>query len=404
MKRAVITAQGIVAAQSMGAADFWSLLKEGRSAISPLTRFDSQITGCTIGGQVPDFSYDFIPAELKPKRLARHTVLLLKASEQIRSHLPEDGRFGIRVGVATSDSTMIAKSGIQRATKGLAGVSPATATQSPPHAALGALSSVLVPTGEVHTISTACAAGLDAIGLAARDVTEGRDNCILAGGTDGPLEVTPLIEFVKSGLASLRNEHPSQASRPFDEFADSGVLGEAAALVLVEELDHALDRGATILGEIVGYGSQADPVATLPGSGYVGSMEKALASAGMGPWDIDYISAWGPGHPVLDRAELHAIEEVFGPWADGLPISSIKGVIGNPLAAAGPAQVIAALHGLRDQVLPPTANLEVPLSGHRFHFVRDEALPYDHSTVLINAHGLGGSNSTLILRAWEQDS
>ena len=311
MKRAVITAQAIVAAQSLGAEEFWTLVKSGKSAISDLTRFDAKLTGCTIGGQVPDFSYDFIPAELKPKRLARHTVLLLKAAQQLQGSLPANRDFGIRLGVATSDSTMIAKSGIQRSAKGLAGVSPSTATQSPPHAAVGALSGILSPKGEVHTISTACAAGLDAIGLAARDVTDGRSGCVLAGGTDGPLELTPLIEFVKSGLASLRNDHPSKASRPFDEFADSGVLGEAAALVLVEEMESALKRGAhNIFGEIVGYGSQPDPVASLPGSGYVDSMRKALASAGMTPEDIDYISAWGPGHPVLDRAELHAIEEV----------------------------------------------------------------------------------------------
>jgi len=400
MKRAVITAQGLVAAKALNTDVFWQMVKRGQSAIAPFSRFDPKETGCTFGGEVPPFSYDFIPQDMKPKRMARHTVLLLKAAEQLRQSLPLSRPFGIRVGLATSDSTMIAQSGIQRVTKGVASVGPTSATQSPPHAAVGTLSTILKPQGEVHTVTTACAAGLDAIGLAARDIMDGRAECVLAGGADSPLGVTPLLEFVKSGLASTRNHCPARASRPFDIFADSGVIGEAAALVLVEEMESALKRGARILGEIVGYGNRPDPLPTVPGSGYASCMASALESAGLDRCDIDYISAWGPGHPVIDVAELRAIEEVFGSWADDLPVSSIKGVIGNPLSAAGPAQVIAALQGLAEQVLPPTANLEIPVDGFRLRFIRDEFEDYDHATVLINAHGLGGANSSLIVKRW----
>jgi 3-oxoacyl-[acyl-carrier-protein] synthase II len=127
-------------------------------------------------------------------------------------------------------------------------------------------------------------------------------------------------------------------------------------------------------------------------------MQKALDSAGLNPSDIDYISAWGPGHPVLDRAELDAIHEVFGEWAQELPISSIKGVIGNPFAGAGPAQVIAVLEGLREQVLPPTANLEIPIEGRSLRLLRDKSCEYSHNIVLINAHGIGGANTSLIIQ------
>jgi 3-oxoacyl-[acyl-carrier-protein] synthase II len=210
--------------------------------------------------------------------------------------------------------------------------------------------------------------------------------------------MTPLAEFFRAGLASARNDHPSQASRPFDAFADSGVLSDAAALVLLEDMEYALDRGATILGEVVGYGSRCDHDAGEPGCGYAPSMQEALDSAGLNPEDIDYISAWGPGHPVLDRAEASAIEAIFGDYADEVPVSSIKGTLGNPLAGAGPAQVIAALQGLSKGIIPHTANLEIPLPNTRLNLVMHKPLRYDYEHVLINAHGIGGSNVTLIVK------
>jgi 3-oxoacyl-[acyl-carrier-protein] synthase II len=399
MKNVAITSYSVVAPQALDPEAFWKLIEQGVSAIGRIERFDAAPTGCAIGGEVGPFDLSFLPAGMKPKRMSRHTLLLMKAAHLLSPHLPATGKFGVRIGISTSDSAMIAQSGYQRALKGMAGANPHCVAQAPPHCAVGTIGRFLGAKEDVQTISTACAAGLEAIGLAARDISSGRSQCIVAGGGDAPLDVTPLAEFFRAGLASARNHHPAQASRPFDAFADSGVLSDAAALVLLEDMDYALDRGATILGEVIGYGSRCDESVAEPGCGYAPSMREALDSAGLNPEDIDHISAWGPGHPVLDRAEASAIEAIFGDYAGEVPVSSIKGTLGNPLAGAGPAQVIAALEGMSRGVIPHTTNLEIPLPNTRLNLVMNKPLRYDYGHVLINAHGIGGSNVSLIVKS-----
>lgn len=401
MNRAVITATSLVAPQGLDEESFWSSVVAGKSAIGTLKRFDASASGCFIGGEVPDFDTRFIPAEMKPKRMARHTLLLLKAASRLKD-LPKDGEFGINIGIATSDAMMLAQSGFQRALKGAQAANANIVSQSPPHAATGTVAQFLGARGEVHTTSTACAAGLDAIGMAARDIANGISKCVVAGGADCPLEVTPLTEFFKSGLASTRNDEPAYASRPFDAFADSGVLSDAAGLVVLEDLESAIARGVSILGEVIGYGSNCDQDRSKPGCGYASCMRNALESAGLLPEEIDYVSAWGPGHPVLDRAEAEAIKEVFGSYAREVPVSSVKGVLGNPLSAAGPAQVTAVLSGFRDNCIPHTTNLEAPLAGIKLNFVMNYPLHYSYSNVLLNAHGIGGANISLIISRYSQ--
>ena len=401
MRRIAITGCSIIGPMASSPDQFWELIKNGTSAIRRIERFDAASIGCTIGGEIDPFDLDFLPAGMKPKRTSRHTLLLMKAAHEIKAKLPANGDFGVRIGIATSDSAMIAQSGYQRALKGATAANPHCVAQTPPHAAVGTIGRFLGAKQEMQTVSTACAAGLDALGLAARDIGAGRTSCVLAGGGDAPLDMTPLAEFFRAGLASSRNDHPSQASRPFDAFADSGVLSDAASLLVLEEMESALDRGMPILGEIVGYGSRCDDDPSQPGCGYAPCMREALDSAGLAPEDIDFISAWGPGHPVLDRAEANAIESVFGDYADEVPVSSIKGTLGNPLAGAGPAQVIAAIRGLSERIIPHTTNLEIPLPRCRLNFVMHKPLRYDYEHVLINAHGIGGSNSSLIIRRFD---
>jgi len=399
-RRAVITLAGIVGPQAINVLEFWDSVRAGNSGIRKIGRFDAEPTGCEIGGEVPEFSLDFIPAKFKPKRLSRHTHLLLKAAQQLGNAIPADGGFDLRVGLATSDSTMIAESGVKRMKHGYEGTCPMMVSQSPPHAAVGVLSMFLGCRGEVQTVSTACAAGMDAIGLAARDVVRGTTNLVIAGGADAPLGPSPLAEFVRCGLASRRKRFPNKSSRPFDAFADSGVLSEAAGLLFIEEASAAVGAGRQPLCEIIGYANSNDLDSSNPGSGYVESMTRALDSAGVDLGDIDAIFAWGPGHPVLDRAEANALREVFGAGLDDIPITSIKGVIGNPLAGAGPLQVVAAALSLVEGIVPPTANHEVPLTGIYLDIVTGAPLRCRPNIVLLNAHGVGGSNCSLILKRW----
>ena len=398
-RRVVITRFGAVAPQALSAEIFWEQVRSGRSAITHITRFSADSTGTSIGGEVPPFPTDFLhPSGIKAKRIARHTLLLLAAVDQIKTELAALPTLGFKIGIATSCFSMIGDSGAARAEKGCDSSNIHMIPQAPPHAAAGALALFVERPCEAETISTACAAGLDAVGRAYQDIQAGRSNCLLAAGTDSALGLTPLAEFVKAGMASLRNGTPEKASRPFDAFADSGVLAEGAAVLLVEELESALMRGATPLCEIVGYGMHLDTDVARPGSGYSASMRRALTDGGLDPSAVDYVSAWGPGHPILDRIESECLREVFGNQCDTMPVTSIKGTIGNPLAAAGPLQVIAAIRGFQEQVISPTANHEIRRHGCDIQVPKTE-LHRHHSTTLLNAHGVGGANSTLILRA-----
>ena len=397
---AVISAMGLAAPGALDPETFWKIVRSGQTAISRIKRLDTSESGCSFGGEVPPFDLSLLPAELRPKRVARHTQLLLWAARQLKGdveRLPQ--RPSIRLGLATSCVSMVAESGVARSMKGGAAASPYAASQSPPHAAAGAIARYLGSSGDVLTVSTACAAGLEAIGLAARDIVTGATDYVIAGGADCAIGLTPLAEFVRSGFSSTRNSCPEKASRPFDVFADSGVCAEGAGLFLIEEKSAALARGATILAEIAGYGSHLDEDKDVPGSGWSRSIRAALDSAGWSPGMIDSVSAWGPGHPVIDRVEARTLAEILGSQSAHVPVYSIKGAIGNPLAAAGPLQVAAAIFSFRDGVVPPTANLDVPIPEAPLDFVRAEARYSFPETALLNAHGIGGANVTLLLKA-----
>ena len=396
---AVITAMGLAAPGALEPESFWEIIRTGRTVIGKIRRLDTSESGCSFGGEVPPFDLSLLPPELRLKRVARHTQLLLWAARQIKDEVKQLGqRPSIRLGVATSCTSMISESGIARSQKGGSAASPYAASQSPPHAAAGAIARYLESSGDVLTVSTACAAGLEAIGLAARDIATGATDQAIAGGADCAIGLTPLAEFVRSGFSSIRNSCPEKASRPFDVFADSGVCAEGAGLFLIEEKQSALKRGAPILAEIAGYGSHLDTEKDVPGSGWSTSIQKALDNAGWSPATIDSISAWGPGHPVIDRIEAQILVETLGRQAAHVPVYSIKGAIGNPLAAAGPLQVAAAIFSFRDGVVPPTANLDVPIP-EALDFVRETARYSFPETALLNAHGIGGANVTLLLRA-----
>lgn len=391
---------GLAAPGALDPESFWKKVRTGQTAISRIQRLDTSETGCCFGGEVPPFDLSLLPAELKPKRLARHTQLVLWAARQIKSEveaLPKGP--SIRLGVATSCISMISNSVLSQFQKGSSAAPRYTVSQSPPHAASSAIAKYFQASGNVLTVSTACAAGMDAIGLAARDIVSGTADYVVAGGADCAISLNILADFVNGRLASVRNSCPEKASRPFDVFADSGVCAEGAGLFLVEEKSTAQARGATILAEIAGYGSCLDHDASVPGSGWFTCIRQALDDAGWTPAMVDSISAWGAGHPVLDRIEAKILAEIFGPHSTHAPVYSIKGTIGNPLAAGGPLQVAAAILSFRDGVVPPTANLDVPIPEATLDYVRGEARYCFPETAMLNAHGIAGANVTLLLKA-----
>src|SRR5205823_6738748 len=273
--------------------------------------------------------------------------------------LPSGGPIPVVIGVSTSALDVIERVFHEVNGPGPDRVSPTALGASEPQAAANVIADRIGACANAATVSSACPSGLDAIGVAAAMIRSGEADVAIAGGADAPITPLAMASFIASGLSSRRNSEPETASRPFDLSRDSGVISEGAGIVILENLERAEARGRTPYLEINGYGTQRDLDENKPASGLEFSMGLALANAGYAPAEIDYISAYGPGHPLLDAIEVEIIKRVFGRRAYLLPVSSIKGVTGNALAAGGPFQVIACALAVRDQLLPLTANYKI---------------------------------------------
>jgi len=401
----VITGIGILAPNGIGLDAFWESLLAGRSGIGPITLFDATDLKSRIAGEVKDFDpLDYIEPELKPKRMARHTQFAYAATmmalrdaglEISESDLPSPTP--VVIGVSTSAMDIIERSITDFDRHGLKGMSPTAVGVSTPQAAANAIADRIGAQAHAATVSSACPSGLDALALASSMIQSGEAELAIAGGADAPITKHTFAAFTATGLSSCRNDEPEKASRPFDLERDSGVISEGAGIFVLENLERAQARGAKIYLEISGYSRQRDHAPDDPASGLADSMKLALANAGRTKDDVDYISAYGPGHPALDAAEVRYIKEVFGERAYAIPISSIKGVTGNPLAAGGPMQVAACALSFRDQVIAPTANYEVEDPSCDLDFVPHRARKSKLDCILMNVRGLGGSSSSLVV-------
>ncbi len=256
-------------------------------------------------------------------------------------------------------------------------------------------------TGPNLAVYTACATGNNALGEAAAMIRRGAADIMLAGGTEACILPLALAGFSSMGAISTRNDEPGRASRPFDAGRDGFVVSEGAAVLVLEEREHALARGATIHGEFLGYGTSADAYhITMPGEGGEGaaaSMRAALRDAGLATGDIDYINAHGTSTPLNDRAESAAIRRLFGQRAYEMPVSSTKSMTGHLLGAGGALEAIICLMALRDGVVPPTINYEQPDPDCDLDYVPNAARAAGLRVVMSNAFGLGGHNATIIL-------
>jgi len=402
--RVVITGMGILAPNGIGNDKFWESLLAGRSGIGPITLFDASDLRSRIAGEVKNFDpHDYIEPELKPKRMARHTQFAYAAAmmaledaglEVSEADLPSPTP--VVVGVSTSAMDIIERSISNFAERGESGISPTAVGALTPQAAANVIADRIGVHAHASTVSSACPSGLDALAIAANMIESGAAELAIAGGADAPITKHTFAAFIATGMSSCRNGEPERASRPFDLERDSGVISEGAGMFVLEDLERAEARGARPYLEINGYARQRDDIPENPGSGLLGSMRLALANSGRSIDAIDYICAYGPGHPVLDAAEVRYIKEVFGERAYSIPISSIKGVTGNPLAAGGPLQVAACALSLRDQIIPPTANYELPDPDCDLDFVpRPRKAKLD--SILLNVRGLGGSASSLVV-------
>jgi 3-oxoacyl-[acyl-carrier-protein] synthase II len=406
-RRVVVTGIGVLAANGVGLNAFWESVVAARSGIKRITLFDTTGLRTTIGGEISDFRpLDFIDAALKPQRMARCSQFALAAaqmalrhSQLTRAELEEAQPLPVIFGVSTSATEVIERQVLRIDRHGHKGASPFTAISSLPHAAAGAVAAMLGVRSQTLTVSTGCSAGLDAIAWAADWIRSGRCSIAVAGGADAPISLLTCATFCASESMSTRNHEPEKASRPFDRNRDGGLIAEGAGVVVLETLESAIARGTPPLVEILGYGSSGDTADAEPARGLYDSMRAALHNSGLRSEDVDYVCAHGPSDRMLDRVETACIRDVFGKRVHRLPVSSIKGVTGNPLAAAGPLQLATCALAMQNGVVPPTANLETPDPECDLDYVPGKARRAQVEYALINNHGFGGSNSSLLVRA-----
>jgi 3-oxoacyl-[acyl-carrier-protein] synthase II len=403
--RVVVSGMGILAPNGTGLKAFWRSLVAGESGIGPITLFDPAGHKTRIAGEVKDFDpLDYMPAQWKPKRMARHTQLAFAATQMALRNANYDpisqngdSVLPVCLGVSTSALDVIEKGFHELQDRGPRRVNSGVVSNCQPQAAAHFIAQRLGVEAQAITISSACPSGIDAIALAFDRVRLGEVEIAVAGGADAPVTPLTMASFASAGLSSFANAEPKRASRPYDQGSDSGVISEGAGVVVVESLEHAMARGARIYLEITGYAMQTDHDSDKPFIGLEQTMRLSLANACRTPNEIDYICSYGPGHPVLDVAEVKMIRRVFGERAERVPISSIKGVTGNPLSAAGPFQLITCALAFQHNMIPPTANHEAPLPGCELDFVPGRARKALLRCALINVRGLGGGNSSMVV-------
>ncbi len=398
--RVVITGVGVFAASGNTREGFWTSLLEGLSGIGPVTLFDCSDFQCRIAGEVKDFDpHDYIDPTLKPKRRMSRAAQLAVASAHDAiadagltvSDLQKRDNTPVVMGVSTNAMDVLERN-----------PRPWTAVAAIPHAVTSAVSFGLGFQAQLSTVSNGCASGLDALCQATALIREGRSDLVLAGSSDAALAPYTFKAFEASRKMSLRNDSPEKACRPFDRDRDGGVAAEGAAILVLEHVEHALARGARILAEVVSFGTSADSPESREGSGLERAMRLAMANAGCGPREIDCINAHAPSDPHMDRIEVELIKRVFAERAYRIPVTSVKGNTGNPMAVGGVLQVVSAALSLYNQTVPPTANLEAPDPKCDLDHVPGQPRRTHLQRALVNAHGFGRGNTCLVLDAFKQ--
>ncbi|WP_372845175.1 beta-ketoacyl synthase [Pontiella sp.] len=402
--RVVITGLGVLAANGIGKEAFWNSLLAGESGIGPITLFDASDIPWKLAGEVKGFTpTDYLDKKLRPKRENRGTQLLATAAQMAikdaklnRKELASAAPILVTIGTTLGGLDLVEihnrrleSKGID---KGLTTVSYCLHIKGP-----SVISKMLdVPT-RIGALSNSCTGGLDAIASAFSAVQRGETEIAVAGGTDAVVIPSVVTGLGYAGLLSKTSDDPRKVSRPFDLLRTGGFLGEGAGVVVIESMDGALARGATPYAEIVGYSTTCDYI-HMKDYGFKNSMEGALLNAGFMPKDISYINAHGSSDIALDQMETEAIKATFGPQAYNIPVASIKGVTGNPLAAGGAIQTISTCLSYANGTIPPTANLEVPDPACDLDYVPLYARQHDLGISIVNSRGIGGVNSSLLLR------
>jgi 3-oxoacyl-[acyl-carrier-protein] synthase II len=407
-KRVVITGLGVTAPIGIGKDDFWNSLKMGKSGIEKITRFDTSGYPCQVAGEINDFDTANFFNSKTARRMDRFSQLSVACAQMAI----EDAGIEIGNGALENAGVVVssAMGGIPMAEdqhslfleKGLKRVSPYLAISIFSGAASSQISISLGIKGCGNTIGGGCTAGTDAVGYAFEIIRNGEVSMVLAGGAEAPLAPLTFGAFCVIHALSTINGNPARASRPFDAERNGFVMSEGAGIMVLEELEHALKRGAHIYAEVVGYATTHDSFNMVQPSpiaeGAAEAVKIGLKNAGILPDKIDYINAHGTSTQVNDKVETIMIKEVFGERAYSIPISATKSMIGHAIGASGAIEIIATILSIENQFLHPTINYEYPDPECDLDYVPNVGRPTEINFAISNSFGFGGKNSVLILK------
>ena len=410
-RRVVVTGLGMLSPLGNTVESSWQAALAGKSGIGPIEHMDVSAFSTRIGGSVRDFEVELYMAAKEARKLDLFIQYGLAACIQA---IKDSGleitdqnrdRIGVVMGSGIGGLTNIEKNHEQLLNSGPRRISPFFVPGSIINMVAGYLSIQYGLQGPNYALTTACTTGTHSIGMAARNIAYGEADMMVAGGSEMATTGLGLGGFSAARAMSTRNDDPQGASRPWDRDRDGFVLSDGAGAMLLEEYEHAKARGATIYAELVGFGMSGDAYhMTAPpedGRGGAKCMDNALKDAGLNPDEVDYINAHGTSTPAGDVAETRAVKSVFGAHASELAISSTKSMTGHLLGAAGAVEAVFSVLALRDQVAPPTINLDNPGEDCDLNYVPHQAQQRELNVVLSNSFGFGGTNGSLVFRRFE---
>ncbi|MCE5249234.1 beta-ketoacyl-ACP synthase II [bacterium] len=411
-RRVVVTGLGVITPVGNNVGDFWKALIEGRSGITTITKFDTTDFKTRIAGEIKDFNPESVIEARETRRMDSFTQYALYASfEAVKSsRLDFDNedpfRIGVIVGSGIGGINILEKTVETYLTKGPSRVSAFYIAGMITDIAPGYIAMRYGLRGPNYTTTSACASGAHAIGESYNTIVRGDADVMITGGTEGAVSPTSLAGFINIQALSRRNDDPQRASRPFDVNRDGFVMGEGSGILVLEELEHAKKRGATIYAEMTGAGFTGDAYhVTAPhpdGIGAARAMEIAIEKSGMTKDDVDYINCHCPSTPAGDVAEVNAIKRAFGEKAYGLTLSSTKSMIGHLLGAAGAVELITTILTVKHGIVTPTINCENQDPECDLNCTPNKSVNKTVNFALSNSFGFGGHNATLAVKKYSE--
>ena len=409
-RRVVVTGVGLVTPLGTGVEKSWRNICSGVSGIDLITRFDTSDYAVKIAAEVKDFR----AADFFEKKAAKHLDLFVQYGLAAAQMAVQDsgfevteqncGRVGVITGCGMGGLPTIEKYHSVSLEKGPKKITPFFIPMVIPNMPSGHISMAIKSKGPNLTLTTACSAGTHSVGEAYRHIKYGLCDMVVGGGAEAVICGLGVAGFSAMKALSVRNDEPARASRPFDRDRDGFVMSEGAGMLVLEDYDHAVARGAKIYAEVCGYGLSSDAyhIAAPPedGEGGARAMKMALEDSELAPEDVDYINAHGTSTPLNDKCETLAVKTVFGDHARKLAISSTKSMTGHMLGAAGGIEAVFLALSIKDQIAPPTINLENPSPECDLDYVANVARKMNIRAALSNSFGFGGTNAVVAMKRW----